>query len=69
MTAFETGTPSVRQIQKLIKDKTNVEVKIITNDILTGQIRWQDSECLCLATYDDKQITIWRTAIVYIQPK
>jgi host factor-I protein len=69
MTAFETGTPSVRQIQKLIKDKTDVEVKIVTNDILAGQIRWQDPECLCLATYENKQIVIWRQAIVYIQPK
>lgn len=69
MNAFETGTPSIRLIQKIIKDKTLVEVKIVTNDILVGQIRWQDPECLCLATSEDKQTIIWRKALVYIQPR
>jgi host factor-I protein len=69
MTAFETGTPSIRQIQKFIKEKTDIQIKLVTNDILVGQIRWQDPDCICLVSSENKEITIWRLAIVYMHAK
>jgi len=69
MAQLETGLPSVRQIQTMIKDKKQVELKLITNELLAGKISWQDSDCLCLMD-DDKQTTIvWRQAIAYLKPK
>ncbi|HEY9607722.1 Hfq-related RNA-binding protein [Allocoleopsis sp.] len=69
MAEFDTGLPSVRQIQGLIKDGKEVEVKILTQDSLIGQLLWQDSDCICLATQEGIRTIIWRHAIAYIKPQ
>jgi host factor-I protein len=69
MSEFETGLPSIRQVQIYIKDKQQVEFKLINNDLLVGTIFWQDPHCICLLDQDNVQITIWRQAIVYLKPK
>jgi host factor-I protein len=68
-TELETGLPSVRQLQTLIKDNSEVEVKLITNDLLVGKLRWQDPHCLCLLDHYDQPTIIWKQAIVYVKPK
>jgi host factor-I protein len=69
MAELDTGLPSIRQVQNLIKDKTEVEVKVITNDLLVGKVRWQDQNCLCLIDHYEQPTIVWRQAIVYIKPK
>ncbi|MBW4678707.1 MAG: RNA chaperone Hfq [Microcoleus vaginatus WJT46-NPBG5] len=69
MAEFNTGLPSIRQVQNLIKDKKQVEIKVTTADLLTGQIRWQDENCVCLFDQQDQPTIVWRHAIVYIKPK
>jgi len=70
MTAdLETNLPSVRQVQTLIRENKEVELKLSTNDLLTGQIRWQDPECICLYDHYDQPTIVWRQAIVFIKPK
>lgn len=68
-TELETGLPSTRQVQNLIRDETEVELKLITGDLLAGKIRWQDSYCLSLTDQYDQQTIVWRQAIVYLKPK
>ncbi len=68
-TELETGLPSVRQLQDLIKDNNEVEVKLITNDLLVGKLRWQDNHCLCLQDHYDQPTIIWKQAIVFLKPK
>lgn len=68
-TELETGLPSIRQLQTLIKDDSEVEVKLITNDLLVGKLRWQDPHCLCLLDHYDQPTIIWKQAIVYVKPK
>lgn len=68
-TELETGLPSVRQIQTLIREEQEVELKLITNDLLTGKIRWQDPSCVCLFDHYDQPTIVWRQAIVYLKPK
>lgn len=68
-TELETGLPSVRQFQTLIKDNSEVEVKLVTNDLLVGKLRWQDPHCLCLLDHYDQPTIIWKQAIVYVKPK
>ncbi|HEY9635169.1 MAG TPA: RNA-binding protein hfq [Coleofasciculaceae cyanobacterium] len=68
MAEFETGLPSVRQVQGFIKDGTQVELKLLTQDLLTGRLRWQDQQCLYLLTPDDQSLIIWRHAIAYVKP-
>ncbi|MBF2045899.1 MAG: Hfq-related RNA-binding protein [Leptolyngbya sp. IPPAS B-1204] len=69
MPELETGLPNVRQVQSLIREGVEVELKLVTNDLLTGKIRWQDSDCLCLFDHYDQPTIIWRQAIVYMKPK
>jgi host factor-I protein len=68
MAELETGLPSVRQIQGFIKEGEQVELKLVTQDLMSGQLRWQDPNCLCLITQDGPTI-IWRHAIAYIKPQ
>ncbi|HEY9740371.1 MAG TPA: RNA-binding protein hfq [Coleofasciculaceae cyanobacterium] len=69
MAEFETGLPSVRQVQVFIKEGQQVELKLLTQDLLTGQLTWQDQNCVCLITQDEQPMVIWRHAIAYIKPQ
>lgn len=66
---FDTALPSIRQVQTLIKEAIIVELKVVTGDLLTGKIGWQDQNCLCLLDENNQPITVWRQAIVYLKPK
>jgi len=68
MSEFETGLPSIRQIQGLIKDRQQVELKLLTQDLLMGTLLWQDQNCVCFMTQDEQRMIIWRQAIAYIKP-
>lgn len=64
---FATGFPSVRQIQTLIRDKAAVEVKLITGDLLSGRIVWQDPQCICLEAEDQSKHQVWKQAIGFLR--
>lgn len=66
---LETGLPSVRQIQSLIRDTQEVELKLVTGDLLAGKLRWQDQNCLCLVDQYDQPTLVWRQAVVYLKPR
>lgn len=68
-TELETGLPSVRQIQSLIRDAAEVELKLVTGDLLAGKIHWQDSSCISLVDQYDQPTIVWRQAIVYLKPR
>lgn len=68
MTEFNTGFPSIRQIQTFIKNKTPVEIALINhNETMKGIIQWQDQNCLCLLNNQKEKILIWFQAIVYLK--
>ncbi len=66
---LETGLPSIRQIQTIIREEKEVELKVSTGDVLVGKIRWQDQYCICLLDQYDQPTIVWRQAIVYVKPK
>ena len=68
-TELETGLPSVRQLQMLIRDKQEVEIKLVTSDVITGRVQWQDKYCICLDSPENQTIMLWRQAIAYLKPK
>ena len=68
-TELETGLPSIRQLQMLIRDKQEVEIKLMTNDVIMGKVRWQDTYCICLDVPENQTIMLWRQAIAYLKPK
>ena len=69
MTEFDTSLPGIRQVQNLIKDKQEVEIKLITDDLIVGKILWQDANSLCLIDHYNQQTLIWRQALVFLKPK
>jgi host factor-I protein len=68
ITEFDTSLPSVRQVQSLIKQGAPIEMKLLTGDILSGKVIWQDSQCICIVDESSQQITAWRQAVAYIKP-
>ncbi|MEM8613579.1 MAG: RNA-binding protein hfq [Cyanobacteria bacterium P01_H01_bin.105] len=65
-TEFDTGLPSIRQVQGLIRDQQTVELKLLTGDILTGIVVWQDAQAICLSV-DGQTILAMRAAVAYIK--
>ncbi|MDD1416747.1 RNA-binding protein hfq [Dolichospermum sp. ST_con] len=65
---FDTSLPSTRQVQRCIKEKVMVEFKLMTGDLITGRVFWQDHNCICIFDGNNEQITVWKQAIVYIKP-
>jgi host factor-I protein len=69
MSEFNPGLPSVRQIQNFIKNKSYIEVGLITNQTIDGKVLWQDAQCLCLQQNQSDDKTLIRLqAIAYIKP-
>ncbi len=68
-TELETNLPSVRQVQTLIKEGQEVEIKLSTEDLIVGRVRWQDPHCICVLNQYDQPTIIWRQAIVFLKPK
>ncbi|MEH2402457.1 MAG: RNA-binding protein hfq [Nostoc sp.] len=69
LTEFDTTLPSIRQVQNLIKQTIPVEFKLLTGDLITGRVLWQDPQCICIADENSQQTTVWKQAIAYIKPK
>ena len=68
-TEMEMGLPSVRQLQNLLREGKEVELKLVTGDLLSGKIRWQDIHCISLTDQYDQDTIVWRQAIVYLKPR
>ncbi len=69
MAAFNTNLPSIRIVQNFIKDKKLVEIKLVTGDVITGEARWQDDDCIAVADNNNEQTILWRNAIAYLKAK
>jgi host factor-I protein len=66
-TEFDTTLPSIRLLQNWIKQKAAVEFKLLTGDLITGRVFWQDINCVCILDANNEQITIYRAAIAYMK--
>ncbi|MEM1425811.1 MAG: RNA-binding protein hfq [Cyanobacteria bacterium P01_H01_bin.130] len=69
MAEFQTGLPSTRQVQTAIRDKKDVELKLLTDDLIVGKVSWQDQDCICIVDHYDQPTIVWRHAIAYLKPK
>jgi host factor-I protein len=66
-TEFDTTLPSIRQIQNWIKQKATIEFKLVTGDLITGRVFWQDINCVSIIDANNEQITVWKIAIAYMK--
>jgi len=64
---FDTGLPSIRQVQTLIRDQARVEVKLTTGDTLTGSVSWQDVNAICVKGTAGDNTILMRGAIAYVK--
>lgn len=69
MTEFNTNLPSIRLLQKFVKDKQEVEIKLLTDDLIVGKVLWQDQNCFCILDHYEKQTLVWLQAIAFIKAK
>ena len=67
LTEFDTSLPSIKQIQKLIQEKSSVELKLVTGDVILGTLLWQDLQCFCITSEDNQKTTVWKQAIAYLK--
>lgn len=66
---LDTGLPSTRQIQTIIREEKEIEMKLSTGDLLAGKVRWQDPHCICIMDHYDQATIVWRQSIVFVKPK
>ena len=69
MSEFDTALPGVVQVQTFIKNKQEVELKLVTDDLVVGKIIWQDTDSICVVDHYNQQTIIWRQALVFLKPK
>ena len=69
MTEFDTGLPSTRMVQNLIKEEKDVEIKLLSEDLIVGRVVWQDQHCICLVDHYDQSTLVWRQSVAYLKPK
>ena len=50
----------------LIREQTAVECKLLTGDVLTGSVVWQDTHAVCLSA-DGSTFILNRAAIAYLK--
>jgi host factor-I protein len=69
MSELDTNIPSNRQVTRLIQGKMELEIKLLTGDLLAGTILWQDPDAVCLIETEnnEKQTIISRHAIAFIR--
>ena len=65
-TEFDTGLPSVRQVQTLIREQKTIELKLLTGDVFSGIVVWQDSNSICLSA-DGDTVLAMRAAVAYLK--
>jgi len=65
----DVSLPHVRQLQAFIRDQQSLEIQLVTGEHLTGKLRWQDPECLCIDDGSSQPTLLWRHAIAYVKPQ
>ncbi|WP_353931386.1 RNA-binding protein hfq [Okeanomitos corallinicola TIOX110] len=68
-TDFDTTLPSIRQLQNWIKEKTSVEFKLMSGDVITGKVFWQDINCVCIVDANEEKTIVWKLAIAYMKAR
>ncbi len=68
MPELDINQPSTRQIQQLIKEKSRLEIKLVTGDVLSGELFWQDADYFCLTDNSNGRMIIGKSAVAYIKP-
>lgn len=64
---MDTSLPSTRTLQIYVRDKHQVEAKLMTGDVIQGIMIWLDPDCVCLKDSAGQNTLVWRSAIAYLK--
>lgn len=60
----ESKRPSTAELQRFIREKTQLEFLLSNGDRLVGQLRWFDDQAFSVVSPGQKPVTILRPAVV-----
>lgn len=63
---MDTGLPSTKFLQNLLRNKQPLELKLVTGDTLNGVLRWQDEHYICVEV-GGQAMMIPKPAIAYLK--
>jgi host factor-I protein len=63
---LNTSLPSTRKMHSFIREKQEIQVKLLTGEVVTGRLLWLDEHCLMIESGEDKMM-VWVNAIAYIK--
>jgi hypothetical protein len=53
-------------MHSFIREKQEIQVKLLTGEVLTGRLLWLDEHCLMIESGEDKMM-VWVNAIAYVK--
>jgi hypothetical protein len=63
MSGQESKGPSVAELQRFIREKTNLEFVLSNGEKISGQLRWFDEHCFSLQL-ENGSMTLLRTGVI-----
>jgi len=63
---LNTSLPSTRRMHRLIREKSDIQLKLLTGEVITGNLLWLDEHCLAVKSGEDTMM-IWSHAIAYMK--
>lgn len=67
MTPDEPKGPSIAELQRYIREKTNLEFILSNGDRIVGTLKWFDDHCFSV-TEGDGHVTLLRTGVIGYKP-
>ena len=66
---FDTSLPSIRLLQRYVKEKTAIDLRLNDGSALSGKLLWIDPIFLCVLDATEKTILVNRASIALIMPQ
>jgi|LakMenEpi03Aug12_release.lakeMendotaPanAssembly.Ray.scaffolds.fasta_scaffold3907890_1 host factor-I protein len=66
---FDTSLPSIRLLQRYVKEKTAITLRLDDGSTLSGTLLWIDPIFLCILDASANNILVNRASIALIMPQ
>lgn len=66
---FDTSLPSIRLLQRYVKEKAAIDLRLNDGSTLSGKLLWIDPIFLCVLDAAEKNILVRRDSIATITPQ
>jgi hypothetical protein len=62
--SLENKGPSIAELQRFIRDKTQLEFILVNSQKISGRLRWFDEESFSVVQSDDSNITLLKLGVI-----